>query len=81
MTDARAAALLDFVQRNFAADDRPPPTLDSPLLSEQWIDSMGLTLLATFIEEEFDVPFDGSELRAGRLESVRDIVVLLQSKA
>jgi acyl carrier protein len=79
--DARAAALLEFVRRNFAAERPQEVTLDTPLLSEQLVDSVGLTLLAAFVEESFDLPFDGTELRAGRLESIRDIVALLDRRA
>ena len=80
MSDAaRAAALLEFVRRNFAAERADAVHLDTPLLSEQFVDSVGLTLLAAFVEETFAVPFDGTELRAGRLESVRAIVALLDT--
>ncbi|MGH7789596.1 MAG: acyl carrier protein [Candidatus Binatia bacterium] len=78
MDDARAQALLDFVRRNFAPQREAEVTLDTPLLSEQWIDSMGVTLLAAYIEETFGVPFDGTELRSERLESIRAIVGLIE---
>jgi acyl carrier protein len=78
MDERLAADLLDFVRRNFVGEGRAaPPSLDTPLLSEQLLDSMGVALLATFIEERCDVPFDGSELRVGRLESVREIAELI----
>jgi len=77
MDDPRAAVLLDFVRRNFGVEDADEITLDTPLLSERLIDSMGITMLAAFIEEQFDVAFDGTELRKGRLESVRDILAHL----
>ena len=51
--------------------------LDTPLLAERIVDSMGVTLLAAFIEEEYGVPFDGTELRQGRLETVRALARLL----
>lgn len=77
MDDARASILLDFVRRNLAIEDADAITLDTPLLSDRLIDSMGITMLAAFIEEQFDVAFDGTELRKGRLESIRDIVAQL----
>jgi acyl carrier protein len=77
MVDARAQALLDFVRRNFTAGAAAEITLDTPLLSERLIDSMGIALLAAFIEEQFDVAFDGTELRKGRLETIRDIVAMI----
>ena len=77
MDDPRAPLLLDFVRRYCAAGLDAPVTLDTPLLSEGLIDSMGLTLLAAFVEEQFGVPFDGTELRVGRHETIRDLLGLL----
>ena len=77
MDERRAALLLDFVRRNFATETSAAITLDTPLLSERIIDSMGITLLAAFIEEQFHVAFDGTELRKGRLETIRAIVAAL----
>jgi acyl carrier protein len=77
MDDTRAALLLDFVRRYFAAGREAPVTLDTRLLSEGLLDSMGLTLLASFVEEQFGVPFDGTELRAGRHETIRDLLELI----
>jgi len=81
MEDARAQMLLDFVRRNFAADGGAEATLDTPLLTERLIDSMGITLLAAFIEEQFDVAFDGTELRKGRLETVRAIAAEIDRRS
>lgn len=74
MDDPRASLLLDFVRRNLVAQGADAVTVDTPLLSERLIDSMGITMLAAFIEEEFAVAFDGNELRKGRLETIRDLV-------
>jgi len=79
MDDPHASQLLDFVRQYFGAGRDAPITLDTPLLSEGVLDSMGLTLLASFIEEHFGVPFDGTELRAGRHETVRHLVALIDS--
>ncbi len=77
MDDPRATLLLDFVRRYFAAGHEADVTVDTPLLSQGLVDSMGLTLLAAFVEEQFGVPFDGTELRAGRCETIRDLLALL----
>ena len=75
--NARAEALLEFVRRTFAVPGGAEIGLDTPLLAERIVDSMGVTLLAAFIEEEYGVPFDGTELRQGRLETVRALARLL----
>jgi acyl carrier protein len=77
MDDPRASALLDFVRHYFAAGREMPVTVDTPLLSEGLLDSMGLTLLAAFVEEQLGVAFDGTELRVGRRETIRDILALI----
>jgi acyl carrier protein len=79
--DDRAQDVLDFIRRNFATDTTPVITLDTPLLTEQIIDSMGITLLAAFVEERFDVAFDGTELRKGRLETVRGLIAWLARRS
>jgi acyl carrier protein len=79
--DARAQALLDFVRRNFGATTAAEITVDTPLLAEQVVDSMGITLLAAFIEEHFDVAFDGTELRKGRLETIGGLVAWLDRRS
>jgi acyl carrier protein len=80
MNDSRAQVLLDFVRRNLD-DPTVELTVDTPLLSEKLIDSMGLTMLAAFVEEEFQVPFDGTELRAGGPESIRALLELIAQRA
>jgi acyl carrier protein len=75
--DERSQALLEFVRRNFTTESTPEITLDTPLLGDEIVDSMGITLLAAFVEERFDVAFDGTELRKGRMETVRNLVAWL----
>ena len=77
MDDPRAPVLLDFVRRYFAAGREAAVTVDTPLLSEGLLDSMGITLLATFVEEQFSVAFAGTELRIGRRETIRDVLALI----
>lgn len=77
MADGPTQALLDFVRLNFQTEATGTIDLDTPLVTRQIVDSMGVTLLAAFIEEHFDVPFDGTELRKGRLETVRGIAAWL----
>lgn len=77
MSATRCDVLLDFVRRNFQTERATEITLDTPLLSEWILDSMGMAVFAAFIEETFAVPFDGSELRKGRLETIRAVDALL----
>lgn len=77
MDDPRAEQLLEFVRRYLTAEGADEITVDTPLLTERLLDSMGITLLAAFVEEQFGVPFDGTELRAGGMETVRALVSAL----
>jgi acyl carrier protein len=70
MTEATAKTLLDFVRRTLLTDPHHPLTTASRLRSEGLIDSLGVALLAAFIEERFGTRFDDVEIRAGRLETV-----------
>ena len=78
MEDAHERILLEFVRQNFRTDATGEIGVDTPLVGTQVLDSMGITLLAAFIEERFDVPFDGTNLRKGRLETVRGIAAWIR---
>ncbi len=78
MEDAHERILLEFVRQNFRTDATGEIDVDTPLVGRQVLDSMGITLLAAFIEERFDVPFDGTNLRKGRLETVRGIAAWIR---
>jgi acyl carrier protein len=52
---------------------------DTPLLAEGLVDSMGLVLLAAFVEQRFGVRIDDADMRAGPLESIRDILAFVDS--
>ena len=53
---------------------------DTPLL-EGVIDSLGLMQMISFIEEEFDVAIDDSEVTASNFRTVADIERLVEQKA
>ncbi|MFN8542854.1 MAG: acyl carrier protein [Candidatus Binatia bacterium] len=74
MADDRAALLADFIRQKLLPDDDRPVGPDTRLLTEGLIDSMGAVMLAAFIEERFGVRFDDSELRAEQLETIREIL-------
>ena len=79
MPDDDAITLLEFVRLNLsAADAAITPT--TRLLSEGLVDSMGITLLAAFIEERFGVRFDDTEIRAGGLETIADIARVIAGR-
>ena len=74
MADPRAALLEQFIRDELTADRTAAVGPQSRLLSEGLIDSLGAVRLAAFIEEKFGVRFEDSELRAGELETITDIL-------
>jgi len=74
MADPRAALLEQFIRDELTADRTAAVGSQSRLLSEGLIDSLGAVRLAAFIEEKFGVRFEDSELRAGELETITDIL-------
>lgn len=80
MADDRARVLLDFVQTRLLLDDGRPLDADTRLLSERVVDSMGVVLLAAFVEERFGVRVDDVDLREGQLETINGILQLIDRR-
>ena len=80
MSERTGEILLDFVRRNLLSEPRRVVTLDTLLLTDGLIDSMGLTLLGAFIEERFNIRFDDTEMRAGALEALRDVAAVIEER-
>lgn len=55
-----------------------PP--DEPLLSSGLIDSFHLVDLALFVEDNFGVRIDDSELNSSTFDTVNQLVALIQSR-
>jgi len=81
MADERARALVDFVRTNMLAGADGAITPDTRLVSDGILDSMGIVLLAGFIEERFGVRVDDADLRAGELETIADILGLIDRRS
>ena len=77
MSDDRCRVLLDFVRTKLLSDERLAPRADTRLVSERVVDSMGLVMLAAFLEERFGVRVDDADLRAGGVVTVADMVALI----
>ena len=65
------------MREQLPSEQRDRVTAATALLTERFLDSMGIVLLAAFVEERFGIRLDDAELRPGRLESVAGIVALL----
>ena len=80
MIDDRPRILERYIRRKLLADKTLPLTADTPLVSEGIVDSMGLVLLAAFVEEQFGVRIDDADIRAGEIETIRDILALVDRR-
>lgn len=54
---------------------------NEPLISSALVDSFSLVEVATFIEEEFDVEVDNSDLNADSFDTIEQIVAYIQERA
>jgi acyl carrier protein len=77
MSDDHCSVLLDFVRTKLLSDERLDLTADTRLASEHVVDSMGLVMLAAFVEERFGVRVDDADLRAGGIETVAEMAALI----
>ena len=77
MRDPRAEVIERYIRTNLFAGTSRALDDGTRLVSEGVIDSMGLVLLAGFVEEEFGVRVDDADIRAGGLETIADVLTLI----
>ena len=70
----------DFITTNLIHNPDYPLGDDEPLLTGDLIDTYALVELAEFIEEAFGVPIDEAELTTENIDTLNDIVDLIQSR-
>jgi acyl carrier protein len=80
MADPHAAVLERFLREELVLDPGVTLTPDTRLLSEGIVDSLGAVRLAAFVEETFGVRFDDSDVRAGEVETIADILAVVDSR-
>jgi acyl carrier protein len=80
MPEDRAAVIADYIRAHLLVDRGKELTLDTPFITDGLVDSMGLVLLAAFVEERFGVRIDDAEIRAGHLETIREILSLVDQR-
>lgn len=80
MTDERAQKLAAFIRTNLMQVADAPLGLDTSLVDNGSLDSMGSTLLAAFIEEQFGVKLGEESMSPSHLGSIRRILALLDER-
>lgn len=79
MTDPRAEKLASFIRTNLMQTPNAPLDLDTSLVENGSLDSMGSTLLAAFVEEQFGTRLHDNELTAERIGSIRKVLALIDA--
>jgi acyl carrier protein len=69
-----------FIRGKLLAKRDRALTPDTALVKEGLIDSMGQVILAAFVEERFGVTVDDADVRAGALDSIREILAFVDRR-
>jgi acyl carrier protein len=78
-----AAKIANMLRAYLAASGKLDPstlTMDDPLLSGGLIDSFRLIDLALFVEQEFGVHLDDTELNVDHFDTLADLAALIHSR-
>ena len=71
----------DFISEEIMFEDNATELSDDTQLLSGIMDSLGLLQLVAFLEEEFDVEIDDSDMTADHFRTIADIEALVRSKA
>lgn len=67
-----------FVQRRLKLAPTPHQSLDVDFIGSQFIDSLGIVELLSFVESEFDVSLAAEHLESTKMHTVRGITELVE---
>jgi acyl carrier protein len=76
-----ASRIREFIKAEILFEDSEAALTDDTPLLNGVVDSLGLMQLVAFLEEEFDVEIDDSEMTADHFRTVADIEELVAQKA
>lgn len=81
MTSDIRSKVRDYLRRELL-QDRPDFALtdDTDLLGEHIIDSLGIFMLVTYLEEQFGIVIDADDVLVEHFETVADVADLVESK-
>lgn len=80
MTDYQQI-ILDHIQSEYLADDTNEPlALDTSLVDQGIIDSMGIFRLIAFLQETFEISIEPSDVLLRHFKNVETIAALVSQK-
>jgi acyl carrier protein len=74
------AKLREFITTELMRDPEYPLQDDEPLISGGLIDSFSLVELQLFIDKEFDIHIEDTELTTDTVDAVNDLVALIEAR-
>lgn len=78
----RAERIRSFIQEELLFEDpNRVLTLDTPLLEQQIIDSLGLMELVAFLEREFEIEVDDADITTDHFQTISHIAELVGTSA
>jgi acyl carrier protein len=80
MMDIRAEQIAAFIRTNLLQYPDAPLDLDTSLVDNGSLDSMGSTLLAAFLEQQFGVRLGEADLNADRISTIRKVLALIDAE-
>ena len=81
MTDEIISKLNTYITSEIMRQPDRTLTPTEPLISAGLVDSFSLVDLALFIEEEFGVRIDDTELNQDTFDTLQELAALIQSRA
>ena len=80
MTD-RASTIAAFICNEILKDPGRNLGMDEPIISSGLVDSFSLVDLALFIEDQFGVRIEDTELNADVFDTVAGLIALVETKS
>ncbi len=80
MSSPDTAILASFISSKILKQPGRPIAPDAPLLSSGLIDSFSLVDLALFVEDQFGVRIEDTELNAQTFDNLNELVALVESR-
>ena len=80
MSNEMIAKMAEFIASEILKQPGRPITADEPLISGGLIDSFHLVDLALFVEDNFGVEIDDTELNADSFDTLNDLVGLITNR-
>ena len=80
MTNELTSQLASYIAREILKDPKRSIAPDEPLLSSGLVDSFSLVAVALFVEDNFGVRIEDTELNVSTFDTLNQLASLIQSR-